>query len=112
MDTPTPTSPEREAQLSTVDSQAEKRRPYQEKPDNQEKVAADIGLRHSQISEAQRHVTAVERYPERGAMNVPMKEALRLAKVWDAMTPSTRDASAEGLACEASSTARPIRSAW
>jgi hypothetical protein len=63
MDTPTGASPEPEAQLSSVDGQAVKHRPYREKVDSQDKVAAEIGMSQSQVSDAQRHVEAVERCP-------------------------------------------------
>jgi hypothetical protein len=90
MDTQTRTSPEPDAKQSNFDRQAVKRRPYQEKPDSQKKVAAEIGMTQSQVSDAQRHVAAIARYPELGAPDLSLKTALRLCRAWDAMSSSKR----------------------
>jgi hypothetical protein len=46
-------------------------------PDATEKVAAEIGVSMSTLSLAQRHVTALERYPELEAPDISQREAVR-----------------------------------
>jgi ParB-like chromosome segregation protein Spo0J len=88
--TPTRTSPDVEAIQSKSDCMPTTGRTYEEKPDSQKKVAAEIGMSQSQVSDAQRHVAAVKRYPELGEPDVSQREALRLCRAWDDMSPPNR----------------------
>jgi len=88
--TTTGASPEPEGKQSPVDRVPTSGRVYQKKPDSQKNVAAEIGMAQSKMSDAQRHVEAVQRYPELGVPDVSRREALRLARAWDAMRPSNR----------------------
>jgi hypothetical protein len=87
VDTQNRSSPGPDAKQSDFDCLPKRGRTYQEKPDSQQKVAAEMGMTLSQLSDAERHVKAAERYPELGAPDVSQSEALRRYKAWEAMTP-------------------------
>jgi hypothetical protein len=59
------------------------------KPDSQKRIAEEMGMAVGTLNEAQRHVAAVERYPELGTGDLPRAEVLQLAAEWDAI-PSQR----------------------
>jgi hypothetical protein len=75
---------------SKSDRMPKKGRTYEEKPDSQHKVAAELGMSQSQISDTQRHVEAVKRYPELGDPAVSQTEALCLYRAWDEMNSQNR----------------------
>jgi ParB-like chromosome segregation protein Spo0J len=90
MSTPTPVNPGQN-EFPPADMEQPKRRGGRQKmPDSQGSVAAEMGVAVSTITDAQKHLAAVERYPELGAPDVSQREAIRLAKTWDAMKPSNR----------------------
>ena len=62
----------------------------QEKPDRQEKIAEKVGIAQRTLSQMQNHLAAAARYPELGADDVSRREAIRLWKAWEKMTPAKR----------------------
>jgi hypothetical protein len=49
-----------------------------------------MGIVAMTVSDAQRHGDAVKRYQELGGPDVSQREALRLWKAWEAMSPPNR----------------------
>jgi hypothetical protein len=62
----------------------------QEKTDSQEKVAEEVGIAQETLSQMQNHLAAAARYAELGAYDVSRREAIRLWKAWEKMTPAKR----------------------
>jgi hypothetical protein len=59
-------------------------------PDSQERVAKEIGVGQQRISDAQRHVQTVERYPELADKGLSRAEVFRQAAEWDAIQPQRK----------------------
>jgi len=78
VDSPTRASPGPDELLSRADENSRHAGGREEKPDSQQRVAEELGVAQSQLSDASRHVAAAQRYPERGAPDVSRSEALRL----------------------------------
>jgi ParB family transcriptional regulator, chromosome partitioning protein len=60
------------------------------RPDAKAKVAAEMGISISTLSMAERHLRALERYPELGAAEVSQAAAVHQAAEWDAMRAKQR----------------------
>lgn len=89
-DASSPVNPGSETIPSVTDNNTVARGGAPQKLDSQEKVAAEMGVAQSVLSNAQQHLAAIKRYPELGAPDVSQREAIRLYKPWEAMTPPKR----------------------
>lgn len=90
VNTQTRDSPGPDELLLPAINKSPQRRGREEIPDNQAKVAAEMGMAQPTISALRRHLKAAERYPELGAPDVSHREAFRLYKAWEVMTTTNR----------------------
>jgi hypothetical protein len=76
VDTPTPASPGPESKTSPGVEKPKRPGGRQKMPDSQVNVAAEMVVAEMTLSDAQRYLAAVKRYPELGAPGVSRSEAI------------------------------------